>query len=80
MLLVKGQITRSRNKKVGQILSIFELERRTKDQNVGDSMAYIGIILNFQYKFRFKRSFEPQNGDHFENFEYFRQVQFDIIS
>ena len=74
MLWVNGQITRSRNKKVGQIvitLSIFELELRTKAQNVGDNMTYIGIILNFQYKFRFKRSPEPQNGGHFENFEIF---------
>ena len=34
-------------------------------------MAYIGIILNFQYKFRFKRLPEPQNGGYFENFEIF---------
>ena len=76
MLVVNGQITRSRYKKVGQILqlsllSIFELELRTKAQNVGDSMTYIGIILNFPHKFRFKRSPEPQNGGHFENFEIF---------
>ena len=31
-------------------------------------MAYIGIILNFQYKFQFKRSPELQNGGHFEIF------------
>ena len=48
-----------------------ELEHRTKAQNVGDSMAYIGIILNFQYKFQFKRSPESQNGGHFENLEIF---------
>ena len=46
-------------------LSIFELERRTKAQSIGDSMAYIGIILNFQYKFLFRRSTEPQNDGHF---------------
>ena len=34
-------------------------------------MAYIGILLNFQYKFQFKRSPEPQNSGHFENFEIF---------
>ena len=67
MLSVKGQMTTSRNKKsrsnfeIVITLSIFELERRTKSENVGDSMAYIGIILNFQYMFRFKRSPEPQN-------------------
>ena len=54
MLLVKGQMTTWRNKKsrsnfeIVITLSIFELERRTKAENVGDSMAYIGIILNFQ--------------------------------
>ena len=65
MLLVEGHMTRSRNKKsrsnfeIVFTLTIFELERRTEAQNVGDSMAYIGIMLNFQYKFRFKRSPEP---------------------
>ena len=53
------------------LLSNFELERRTKAQNVGDSMTYIGIMLNFQYKFRLKISPELHNGGHFENFEIF---------
>ena len=35
---------------------IFELERRSKYQNVGNSMAYLGGGLNFQYKFQFKSS------------------------
>ena len=79
-------MTTSRNKKsrsnfeIVITLSIFDLERRTKAENVGDSMAYIGILLNFQYMFRFKRSPEPQNGCHLENFEIFRQVHFDTIS
>ena len=58
MLLVKGQMTTSRNKKSRSnfeiVITIFELEHRTKAQNVGDGMAYIRIILNFQYMFRFK--------------------------
>ena len=78
MLLVKGQMTTLRNKKsrsnfeiVITEIVIFALERWTKAENVGDSMAYIGIILNFQYMFRFKISPEPQNGCHLENFKIF---------
>ena len=75
MLLVKGQITRSRGKKnrsnfeIAITPSIVELERRTKAQNVGDSMAYRGIILNFQYNFQFNRLLWPQNGVHLKNLE-----------
>ena len=47
--------------------SIVELERRTKAQNVGDSMAYRGIILNFQYNFQFNKLLRPQNGGHLKN-------------
>ena len=32
---------------------MFELERRTKFQNVGNGMAYIAVGLNFRYNFRF---------------------------
>ena len=49
--------------------SIFELERRTKSQNVGDGMAYLGVGLNFWYNFWFKNAPESQNGSHFENFD-----------
>ena len=49
--------------------SIVELERQTKAQNVGDNMAYRGIIHNFQYTLQFKRLHGPQNAGHFENFE-----------
>ena len=48
---------------------MFELERRTKSQNVGNGMAYIAVGVNFRYKFRFKNASEPQNGGHFEHFE-----------
>ena len=51
--------------------SFFELERRTNAQNIGISMAYIDVGLNFRYNFRFERSPGPQNGGHFENFEIF---------
>ena len=30
---------------------MFELERRTKFQNVGNGMAYIAVGLNFRYNF-----------------------------
>ena len=49
--------------------SIFELERRSKTQNVGNDIAYLGEGLNFRYNYRFKNSAEPQNGGHFEKFE-----------
>ena len=52
--------------------SIFELESRTKSNNIGNDMAYLGVWLNFRYNFRFKRSPWPQNGGHFENFEIFK--------
>ena len=45
---------------------MFELERRTKSQNVGNGMAYIAVGL-----FRFTNAPEPQNGGHFEHFEIF---------
>ena len=51
---------------------IFELERWTKYQNVGNGMAHRDVGLNFRYKFRFKSSPWPQNGGHFENFEIFQ--------
>ena len=51
---------------------IFELERRTKSQNVENGMAYLALRLNFRYSFRFKNALEPQNGGHFENFEILR--------
>ena len=36
--------------------SIFELERRTKSQNVGNGITYLGVGLNFRFNFRFKCS------------------------
>ena len=50
---------------------IFELERRTKSQNVGNGMAYLAVGLSFRYNFRFKNAPQPQNGGYFENFEIF---------
>ena len=47
---------------------MFELERRTKAQHVGNSMAYLDVGLNFRYNFQFKNAPEPPYGGHFENF------------
>ena len=52
--------------------SIFELEQRSKAQNVGNDMAYLDVGLNLRYNFQFKNALETQNGGHFENFEIFR--------
>ena len=52
--------------------SIFELECRTKCQNVANGMAYLGVGLDIRYNFQFKRSPGPQNGGHFENFKIFQ--------
>ena len=51
--------------------SILELEHRLKAHDVGNKRGYYGVWLNFRYNFRFKRSPEPQNGGHFENFKIF---------
>ena len=49
--------------------SIFELERRSKAQNVGNATGYLSDIFNFRYNFRWKILSLAPNGDHFENFE-----------
>ena len=50
---------------------IFELERRSTAQNVGNLTGYRFINLNFRLDFRVKNSPGPQNGGHFENFVIF---------
>ena len=45
----------SQGDKVGQIYispSIFELERRSKAQNVGNANGYLSGMFNFRYNFR----------------------------
>ena len=39
---------------------MFKLERRTKSQNVGNNMAYLGVGLNIHYNFRFKTRPNPK--------------------
>ena len=49
--------------------SIFELERRSRAQNVGNAHGYLSEVFNFRYSFRLKSLSRAQNGCHFENFE-----------
>ena len=49
--------------------SIFELECRSKAQNIGYANGYRFGIFNFWYHFRLKSLSQAQNGGHFENFE-----------
>ena len=44
------------NFEIATIPLIFELERRTKSQNVGNGMAYLSVGPHFRYNFRFKMS------------------------
>ena len=50
---------------------MFELERRSKAQNVGNLTGYRVVAPNFRLDFRLKNWRGPQNGGHFENFEIF---------
>ena len=52
-------------------LLIFELECRSKAQNVENWTGYLVVILNFRLDFRLTNSPGPQNGGHFKNFEKF---------
>ena len=49
--------------------SIFELQRRSKAQNVEYAHGYLSGIFNFRYNFRYISLSRAQNGGHFENFE-----------
>ena len=55
---VIGDVTRSQNRSNFEITispSIFELERRSKAQNVGNANGYLSGILDFRYHFRKKK-------------------------
>ena len=67
---VMDDVTRSQsmsNFEIDISPSIFELERRSKAQNVGNAHGYLFHIFNFRYNFRWKRLSRAQNGGHFEN-------------
>ena len=67
---VIDDVTRSQSRSTFEIdisPSIFELERRSKAQNVGNARGYLFGIFNFRYNFRWKSLSRAQNGGHFEN-------------
>ena len=69
---VVDDVTRSQNRSNFESHispSIFELERRSKAQNVGNAHGYLSGLFNFRYNFRQKSLSRAQNNGHFENFE-----------
>ena len=69
---VIDDVTRSQSRSNFEIdiyPSIFELERRSKAQNIGNANGYLSGIFNFRYNFRWKSLSRAQNGGHFLNFE-----------
>ena len=63
-------VTRSQSRSNFKIVmspSIFQLERRSKAQNVGNAHGYLFYIFNFRYNFRWKSLSRAPNGGHFEN-------------
>ena len=67
---VIDDVTRSQSRSNFEIdisPSIFELERWSKAQNVGNAHGYLFDIFNFRYNFRWKSLSRAQNGSHFEN-------------
>ena len=72
---------RSRNKSHFEIAitrSIFELERRSKAQNVGHAIGSPDKMLNFRWHFRRKISPSPKISSFWIFFNYSTQLQFDI--
>ena len=69
---VIGDVTRSQSRSNFEIdisPSIFELERRSKAQNVVNNHGYLLGIFNFRYNIRYKSLSRPEHDGHFENFE-----------
>ena len=69
---VIDDVTRSQSRSNFEISisqTIFELERRSKAQNIGNANGYLFGIFNFRYNFRWKGLSRAQNGGHFENFD-----------
>ena len=78
---VIDDVTRSQNRSNFEINispSIFELQRRSKAQNVGNAHGYLSCIINFRYNFQSKKVCRAQNGGHFENLKYQTQLQSDL--
>ena len=69
---VIDDVTRSQSRSNFEIdtsPTIFELERRSKVQNVGNANGYISDIFNFRCNFRYESLSRAQNGGHFEKNE-----------
>ena len=72
MFVIIDDITRSQSRSNFEsdiTPSIFELERRSKAQNVGNAHGYLSCLFNFRYNFRQKSLSRARNSVHFENFE-----------
>ena len=70
--VVIDDVTRSQSRTNFEIdisPSIFQLERRSKAQNVENTNGYLPGIFKFRYHFRLKSVSLAQNDDHFENFQ-----------
>ena len=69
---VIDDVTRSHSRSNFEIdisLSIFQLERRSKPQNVENTNGYLPGIFKFRYHFRLKSLSLALNDGHFENFQ-----------
>ena len=69
---VIDDVTRSQRRSNFEIdisQSIFELERRSKAQNVGNANGYLSSILNFRYHFRWESFSRAQNGGYLKKIE-----------
>ena len=79
---VIGDVTRSQsgsNFEIDISPSLFELERWSKAQNVGNTNGHLSGIFNFRCHFRLKVLSRAQNGGHFENFKILNTAsQFDL--
>ena len=62
---VTGSQSRS-NCEINISPSIFQLEHRSKAQNIGNAHGYLAGILNFQGTSGKRMLSRPQNGGHFE--------------
>ena len=68
---VIDDVTRSQNRSNFEIdisPPIFQLERRSKAQNVGNAHGYFLAYSTTGIAFGKKSSWQAQNGGHFENF------------
>ena len=75
--IIRSKRRRS-NFEIGITSPIFELERRSKPQNVGHALGFPAIVLNFWWHFRRKTSPNPKILSFGKFLKYSMQLQFDI--